>query len=203
MRTLRRTLLMGVLAAVAGGIAGGTASAVTFGPGGPFTLASTRLQTFNIPSIGATYTCLWNLLARLLTTQIALDDELHKIGGAIGGIINCTQEGVTIAMLIAPLNTAPEPWPMGFTPSTGVLHLLDPDGVLVTLLAVRIRVTTLTFSCLFTGTIGLLFKDRTETVTLLGGQFTSTPTLGDTCPAGLSATKGSGVLATSVEWAIA
>jgi hypothetical protein len=204
MSRLLRALALGALVAAISGTAAGTAAAVTFTPGGAFTLASTRLQTFNIPSIGATYTCLWNLNARLLTTEIPLDAQLHKIGGAIGGIINCNERGVSISMLISGLNTAPGPWPFGFVPTTGTLHLIDPDGVLLTMLAVRIRVTTMTgFSCLFTGTIGLLFKDNTETVILLGGEFTATPTIGDTCAAGLAATKGAGVLATGVEWRIA
>lgn len=198
MRMLRRALAMGVVVALVGGFAAASATAVTITPATLIILGSTRLQTFNIPSIGATYTCLWNLMLRHLVTEIPLDAQLHRTGGVTTGNVTCNEPGVSIAMLVGELEAAPGPWTIGFRPVGNVLALPTPTGALLTVLGVKIRVTAGLFTCLFTGSIGLLFKNNTETVVLLGGTFTATPTLGDTCMSGLAATKGAGVLAGSV-----
>lgn len=202
MTKLTRALLVSALAAAIAASASTAASAVTIGPGGPFTLTSNVLQTFNIPSIERTYTCRWTLNGVLLATQFDLGAQLKPLGGIVGATIECNQP-VVITALVGQLTQVPGPWTIGIVPNTGVLNLPAPTGVLVTLLSVKIRVITAGFSCLFTGSIGLLIKNfLPEAVVLLGGNFVATPQLGDTCPAGLLATKGAGILTIEPPWVI-
>lgn len=202
MTRLRRALITSVLAAAIAAITGATASAVTVGPAGPFTLTSNALQTFSIPSIGAVFTCLWTLNGQLLQTVFPLGNQLRNLGGITEATIECN-EPVIITALVSTLTGAPGPWPIGVIPNTGVLNLPMPTGFLFTLLTVRVKVVFGAFRCLFTGTIGLLVKNFTpEAVVLLGGAFVATPVLGDTCPAGLVATKGAGVLTIAPPWTI-
>ncbi|MGB2710188.1 MAG: hypothetical protein WBC33_01630 [Conexibacter sp.] len=201
MTRLMRVLLVSALAAAIAASASATASAVTINPAGPFVLTSNVLQTFNLPSLPATFTCLWTLQGRLLTTQIPLVEQLVQIGGIVGATIECN-EPVVITALVSQLARLPGAWPIGLVPNTGVLNLPRPTGMLVTLLNVRVRVVTPTFSCLYTGSIGLLFKNGSNQVVLLGGSFRATPTIVDTCLPELVATKGPGTLTVEPEWVI-
>lgn len=205
-RQLKRAALAAVAAAVVLAASASGASAVTINPAGPFDMQGTVLQTFNIPSIGRTYTCRWRLQGVLLVPQIPLVTTLQAIGGVQAATIACNQTTVIITPLVSPLGTLPGPWTIGLTPGTGVLGLPTPTGVLVTLLGVRIRVQDTAapgFSCLFTGTIGLLVSNGPQPqVQLLGGSFRATPVAGDTCPAGLPATKGAGQYQLIPPWVI-
>lgn len=188
----KRALLLGALATLVLAVAASSASAVTINPPGPINANGAALQLIQIPSIGRNYTCIWNLQGRILVPAIQLVSQLQAIGGIEGANVICNQPGVQIQPLVGPLGVAPGPWTIGAT-AASVLGLPTPLGLLVLLLNVRFRVIDNGFTCLFRGTIGLLLRNGPNPqVQLLGGNFTATPQAGDTCPAGLPATKGPG-----------
>lgn len=191
MSTSKRALLVSALVALTVALGASAASATTIAPVGPINLNGITLQTIVVPSRGLTYTCRWTMNGQILVGQVPLSTALTPIGGITAAGITCNQPGVNITPLVGPLTSVPGAWPIDLTT---VLGLPAPTGALVTLLAVKIRITDPAngFICLFTGRIGILIANGNPVAQLLGGTFVATPTAGDTCPAGLVLTKGPG-----------
>lgn len=205
MRRCTRALLASALVLATLAVSATAASAVTVNPLGPIDAQATVLQVINIPSIGANYTCRWRLQGMITQNQINLVNQLIQIGHVGAATIMCNQPGVTIVPLVSPPGGVPGPWPIGLTPTTGVLGLPNPTGVLVEILSVRIRVidANLGFQCLFTGRLGILVANGPQPQAfLLGGQFVATPVAGDTCPPGLPLNKGTGTYNLVPPWVI-
>lgn len=203
MRSSLRALIAGVLTLATLAVSATAASAVTVNPLAPIDAQGTVLQVINIPSIARTYTCRWRLQGQIVQNAIPLGDNLVVIGGIGAATILCNEPGVQIIPLVSPPSGGPRPWPIGLTPTRGVLGLPAPVGLLVEILLVRIRVVDGDFQCLFTGRMGLLLRNGFQPqAQLLSSQFVATPVEGDTCPAGLPLTKGPGIYAMFPLWVI-
>lgn len=189
MRNVRRALLAGALAVVVLACSASAASAVTIGPGGPIDAQATTLQTMSLLSNGLTYTCMWRLQGVIPARQIPLGPAPVQIGRIDAATIACNEPNVDVRALVSPPSGVPGPWPIGLIPNSGVLGpLTAPTGMLVTVLAVKIRIDDFGagFHCLFTGRLGLLMRNGANPqIQLLTSQFLATPVATDTCPANL------------------
>jgi hypothetical protein len=205
MRSSLRALLAGALTLATFAVSPSAASAVTVNPVGPIDAQGTVLQVITIPSVHRDYTCIWGMQGQITQNVIPLVANLVQIGWIGAAQIVCNEPGVQIIPLVSPPGGGMGPWLIGLTPTTGVLGLPAPTGILVELLNVRIRVldATIGFQCLYTGRIGLLVGNGPiPQGQLLGGQFVATPGPGDTCPAGLPLTKGPGTYNMVPPWFI-
>jgi hypothetical protein len=187
--SVRRALLAGVLAFAVLAFSASAASAVTIAPGGAIDAQATGLQTMSLLSNGLTYTCKWRLQGAITRTSIPLGAALVQIGRIQAATIDCNEPDVRVTPLVSPPSGVPGPWPIGLIPNSGVLGpLTAPTGMLVTVLAVRIRIDDPLngFHCLFTGRLGLLIRNGANPqIQLLTSQFFATPVATDTCPVNL------------------
>lgn len=183
-RSVKRALLAGALAVVVLVASASAASAVTIAPGGAIDAQGITLQRMWVQSNDLTYTCVWRMQGSVTANPIQLTNALVQIGRIHAAAITCNQPNVTVT----PLVTSAAPWPIGLIPTSGVLGLPTPTGMLVTVLAVRFRIDDANtgFRCLFTGRLGLLMRNGANPqIQLLTSQFFATPVAGDTCPVNL------------------